>query len=126
MPKKKLTDDEKEELFQTWQGTQEYAAIKGFQDKRGTIKVIEYGSVDISDDMQPFLNALFKMVQDLKVPGRKAKEYNQKFIRTMFFEKTETVTFDGVTYDVSPNARFESYNSKLALVEIYSFCDPER
>ena len=44
----------------------------------------------------------------------------------MFFEKTETVTFDGVTYDVSPNARFETYNSKVALVDIYSVIDPER
>jgi hypothetical protein len=44
----------------------------------------------------------------------------------MFFEKTETVTFDGITYDVSPLARFETYNSKVALVEIFNFCDPER
>jgi hypothetical protein len=88
--------------------------------------VIELGSVDITDDMQPFLNSLFKMVQDLKVPGRKAKEYNQKFVRTMFFEKTETVTFDGVTYEVSNAARFESYNAKGALCEIYNYCDPGR
>lgn len=64
------------------------------------------------------------MVQDLKVPGRKAKEYNQKFVRTMFFEKTETITIDGITYDISPNARFESYNSKGALVEIFGYVDP--
>ena len=60
-------------MYNTWQGTAEYAAIKAFQDKRTSIKVIEYGSVDISDDMQPFLNALFKTVQELKTPGRKAK-----------------------------------------------------
>ena len=44
-----------------------------FIDKRTSIKVIEYGTVDVSDNMQPFLDTLFKMVQDLKVPGRKAK-----------------------------------------------------
>ena len=44
----------------------------------------------------------------------------------MFFEKTETVTFDGVTYDVSPNARFETYNAKVALVEVYNVLEPER
>lgn len=44
----------------------------------------------------------------------------------MFFEKTETVTIDGHTYEVSPNARFETYNSKVALVEIYNYLDPER
>ena len=43
----------------------------------------------------------------------------------MFFEKTETVTFDGNTYEVSPNARFETYNSKGALVDIYIMFDPE-
>ena len=75
--------------------------------------------------MQPFLDALFQMVTDLKVPGRKAKEYNQKFVRTMFFEKSETVTFDGHTYEVTPNARFETYNSKVALVEIFNTLDPE-
>ena len=43
----------------------------------------------------------------------------------MFFEKTETVTFDGNTYEVGANARFETYNSKVALVEIYNMLDPE-
>ncbi len=43
----------------------------------------------------------------------------------MFFEKTETVTFDGHTYEVSPNARFETYNSKVALVDIFNMLDPE-
>ena len=44
----------------------------------------------------------------------------------MFFEKSETVTFDGITYDVSPLARFETYNSKVALVEVFNYLDPER
>ena len=44
----------------------------------------------------------------------------------MFFEKSETVTFDGITYDVSPNARFETYNAKVALVEVFNYLDPER
>jgi len=65
------------------------------------------------------------MIADLKVPGRKAKEYNQKFVRTMFFEKSETVTFDGHTYEVSPNARFETYNSKAAMVDVFIMLDPE-
>ena len=43
----------------------------------------------------------------------------------MFFEKTETVTFDGHTYEVGANARFETYNSKVALVDIFNMLDPE-
>ena len=80
MPKAKLTDDQKDELFQTWQAGPEYAAIKNFIDKRGTIPVIELGSVDTCCAMQPFLDALFKMVQDLKVPGRKAKGKYHSFV----------------------------------------------
>jgi len=34
---------------------------------------MEMGICDISDDFQPILNALFDLVQILKVPGRKAK-----------------------------------------------------
>ena len=44
----------------------------------------------------------------------------------MFFEKSETVTFDGITYDVSPNARFESYNAKIALVEVFNYVESDR
>jgi hypothetical protein len=42
----------------------------------------------------------------------------------MFFEKSETVTFDGHTYEVGTNARFETYNSKVALVDIFNMLDP--
>jgi hypothetical protein len=73
MGKQKLSDEQKEEMFQNWQAGNEYTAIKAFVDKRLTIKPIEYGTVDISDNLQPFLDTLFKMIQDLKVPGRKAK-----------------------------------------------------
>jgi hypothetical protein len=62
----------------------------------------------------------------LKTPGRKAKEYDQKFCRTMFFEKVETIMIDGQFFEISPAARFETYNSKCAMVEIFNFCDPER
>ena len=76
MGKAKLTDEQKEEQFQAWQGGPEFQAIKRFVDKRTSIKEIELGTVDVSDNMQPFLDSLFQMIADLKVPGRKAKEYN--------------------------------------------------
>jgi hypothetical protein len=41
------------------------------------------------------------MVNELKVPGRKAKAYEQQYIRTMFFEKVEHITMDGVNYVLS-------------------------
>lgn len=73
MGKAKLTDEQKEEMFNNWQNGPEYAAIKRYVDKRSTIKPIEYGTVDVSEEMQPFLDAFWSMVADLKVPGRKAK-----------------------------------------------------
>jgi hypothetical protein len=41
------------------------------------------------------------MVQELKVPGRKAKIYEQQFVRTMFFEKCEHFSIDGTMYNLS-------------------------
>ena len=73
MPKAKLTDEQKEEMFNNWQNGPEYASIKKFIEKRPTVKPVEYGTVDVCEEMQPFLDALFNMVNDLKVPGKKAK-----------------------------------------------------
>jgi len=39
----------------------------------------------------------------MKVPGKKAKSYEQKYVRTMFFEKVEHKTIDGTKYEI-PNA----------------------
>ena len=65
------------------------------------------------------------MATDIKVPGKKAKSYEHAFVRTMFFDKVETVTIDGNFHELSNNAKFETYNCKNALVEIYNYLDPE-
>ena len=51
MPKKKLSDDEKKALFETWQAGPENTAIQLFMNERGGIKPIELGVVDISDNI---------------------------------------------------------------------------
>lgn len=73
MGPKKLTDDQKQALFDAWQDGPEFAHIKTFQAKRAEIRRLELSLKDISWDIQPYLNAQFQMIQDLKVPGRKAK-----------------------------------------------------
>ncbi len=74
MPKAKLTDEQKEEAFQTWLQTPEVQSIDKFIEKRAICQPpLDMGIKDVSYDMQPFLTALWQMVQDLKVPGRKAK-----------------------------------------------------
>ena len=44
----------------------------------------------------------------------------------MFFEKSEDIKIDGQYFEISPAARFETYNSKCAMCEIFNFCDPDR
>lgn len=51
MGKQKLTDEQKEELFETWKTTAEYAAITGFQEMRDKITPIELSTVDVSCEM---------------------------------------------------------------------------
>ncbi len=41
--------------------------------RRGEVERIELSVLDVIYNMQPFLDALFAMVAELKVPGRKAK-----------------------------------------------------
>ena len=84
------------------------------------------GVIDIYDDYQPYLDAKFQMVQDLKVPGRKAKAYEQMYVRTMFFEKCESLNIDGKVYDISNGAMVDMWNCKEAIVEIYNVLAPDR
>ena len=81
------------------------------------------GVRDINDDYQPYLNALFEMIQDLKVPGRKAKLYEQMYVRTMFFEKCESLNIDGKVYDISNGAMVDMWNCKEACVGIYNMLE---
>lgn len=84
------------------------------------------GVRDIWDDYQPYLNAMFEMIQDLKVPGRKAKSYEQMYVRTMFFEKCESLNIDGKVYDISNGAMVDMWNCKEAIVEIYNVLGADR
>jgi hypothetical protein len=72
-PKGKLTDEKKQEMFDAWKGSAEYAAIERFIQKRSEIPRLELSVTDISYNLQPYLDAMFSLVADLKVPGRKAK-----------------------------------------------------
>ena len=51
--------------------------------------------------MREFLDAIWQMMVTFKVP-RKAKQYEQKFVRTMYFERLEEdfTIIDGKNYKV--------------------------
>lgn len=76
MPRR-LTPEEKIAAFENFLKSNEYNSIKKFSDERKKIQKsgtpLELGTLDISNDFQPFLNSLWQMVQDLRVPGKKAK-----------------------------------------------------
>ena len=132
-PRGKLTEEQKQEAFTKWKGEQEFASIMNFQAeivKLGEKKkgALELSDVDLCVDIQQYLNVLFLLVQDLKTPGRKAKEYQQMFCRTMFWVKftgegTPFVTIDGVKYEYSNNAGQDSFKCKEAIYEIQAVID---
>ena len=74
MPKAKLTEDEMQANFTAWLQTPEALAIDKVVAKYGAGNFqLELATIDIWDDYQAWLDALFDLVQELKVPGRKAK-----------------------------------------------------
>ena len=123
MPKKKLTPEQQEEAFNNWKNSEEFGIIENFMTERKNIKPFDNSNKDICDYWEKFLEALFKMVQKLKVPGRKAKSYEQQYIRTMFLEKCEKITIDGKTYEISNPTQVEIWNCKGKLCEIFQRFD---
>ena len=69
------------------------------------------------------------MVAELKVPGRKAKSYEQQYVRTMIFDKIDAshphYTIDGIKYDLTSVAVIDTFKYKGFLCEIYDFVDPD-
>lgn len=92
-----MTEEKRQEMFEAWQASPEYEVIKTFQEERekqaGIIR-LELSLKDVWWDIQPYLNAQFKLIQDLKIPGRKAKRKSPfKSYLCSFFEVS---TFDNL------------------------------
>lgn len=51
-------------------------------------------------------------------------EYEQQYVRTMFLEKCEKKTIDGVTYDITNATQVEIWNCKSKIVEIFNYIEP--
>lgn len=71
-PKAKLSDEEKQKAYDDWCQTDECQSIDTFRQEVLKNK-IDNGWADITSDFGPYLALKFKLVADLKVPGRKAK-----------------------------------------------------
>ena len=88
MPKQKLTEDEKIAQYEKWLGEPEAQAIGKLGEKRPMNPALELATKDINTAIQAFLTELYTCVQDLKVPGRKAKcKLFFEFLLTLFYSK---------------------------------------
>ena len=76
-PKAKISPEEKQRLFDEWKSTSaEFAAVQKFitvRESQPHTAQPDNAWTDISDDFQPFLNALWEVGEVWKVPGRKCK-----------------------------------------------------
>lgn len=118
----KKTEEEKEAEFTEWQtNSPEAKAMEELYVEIMIVKV-DNGSVDILNtaamDYQKFLTALHKCVAVLKVPGRKAKQYENPKVRTMFFENAVKMSIDGVVYEISLSSKTDMFNNRMSLYEI--------
>ena len=73
MKKAKATDEKKEEMFENWKNSAEHQSIMRFITARNMIKPITEEDTDLKMDIQPFLDELLLLSQELKIPGKKAK-----------------------------------------------------
>lgn len=150
---KKLSEEQKQAAFDNWRNSDEYMKIESFSTARTTIAPIEMGTRDITDNWDHFLKELFEVGSALKVPGRKAKckfltdtaknlediffdveslpyfpiccvAYEQQYIRTMFFDKCEKKSIDGVNYEITNGTQVEIWNCKQLINDIYQVIDP--
>lgn len=122
MPKKKLTPEELDKVFQDFNGSEEYSIWLRLGQKckaHSDIEDVETGTNDISGNWQPFMDEWFELVCRLKVP-HKSKKYDQFYFRTMFFPRQEDVTIDGVKYEIPNHIRVETWNSKLMVCELFN------
>ena len=87
--------------------------MKNFMEKREGV-TIEISSKDICFDMQPYFDEIYKLMAAMKIKA-KAKAYEQKFIRTMYFEKLlkgNEVLIDGNVYEITMQSDVENFNCR--------------
>lgn len=82
------SDEVKKQNFDNWQASEENSlCLKIFAVRKNEsheLGKIQDGTDDIIDDWQPVLNNIFKLVETLKVPGRKAKRKLHIWLNLMF------------------------------------------
>lgn len=123
MPKKKLDPEAIANQFREFNTSKASDAWTNLLNQKKKLQPLELGSKDLYDKFEEFFKLMFELGSELKVPGRKAKSYEQDYIRTMFMVKQEEIEIDGVKYEISNSANVENYNCRFAFVEFYNLLD---
>lgn len=111
-PERKLKD------YNDFLESEEYKHLMHIQKNRKNeeheLCKLEMGMEDIIGDWSDTLNAIFKLVEGFKVPGRKSKSYEQNIFRTMIFLKVpdDFIKIDGNTYEVPTSVNFDHFDCK--------------
>lgn len=91
------SEEAKKAAYDYWMASEEHSLCQKLYNTRKNepheLKELHPGSDDILDDWQPVLANLFKLVETLKVPGRKSKCKSTAPSKTHFFQLTLTPLF---------------------------------
>lgn len=120
-----MTEEERKKVFDDYMKGEEFTVINEFIKIKKDLVPLETSLEDVNDDRKAYLELLFKIVAVMKVPGRKAKSYEQKYFRTIFFTKNQEKTIDGTTFTVTNDTKVHIWNSKQAIANIEIHLDPE-
>jgi len=84
------------------------------------MNLMNAGLEDIVDDWEKPLSAFFKLTELLKVPGRKAKSYDQFIFRTMVFRRLtdDFIVIDGERHEVPASINFDHFDCKEKFLNI--------
>ena len=123
MPKKKLDPEAIANQFKEFNTSKASDAWTNLYNMKKQKQPLELGTKDLFDHFEGFFALMFELGSELKVPGRKAKSYDQEYCRTMFMVKQEEIEIDGVKYEISNSANVENYNCRYCFVEFYNLLD---
>lgn len=82
------------------------------------------GDKDLYDNYQPVLDMIYELMKACGVK-LKAKKFEQKFVRTMFFNDTLKEKIDGKEFEITKEAKVHIYNCAETLQGIVDDCKQE-
>ena len=82
----------RQQAFQIWENSEEYKLWKELVHKKGPFGLITVTTADLTEEWEPFLADLHRLVEIMRVP-HKSKFYDMQVLRSSFFNQFEGVDF---------------------------------